>query len=74
MNYNDFKLKYAEGINSIIEGEGDLIEYGSNEWMDLLCEIWDDKDPYNEEATDEEMSRVPFLEMYLTNECGIELC
>jgi hypothetical protein len=74
MNYNEFKAKYAKGINLIIENEDTLIECGGNDWMDLLCEIWDNKDPYSEEPTEEEMSRVPFLEMYLTDECGIELC
>jgi hypothetical protein len=52
---------------------GDCIEYGGDDWMDLLSIIWDGKDPYTEEPTQDEVSRVSILETYIAEEYNIEL-
>ena len=74
MNYEQFKNKYSAELNDILDpNQDDIIEYGGNDWMDLLSTIWDGKDPYNEESTQEETSRVLFLEKYIAEEYNIDL-
>lgn len=74
MNYEQFKNKYSAELNDILNpNQDDMIEYGGNDWMDLLSIIWDGKDPYHEESTQEETSRVLFLEKYIAEEYNIEL-
>lgn len=64
MTYHAFRSNYGHLIDALTEGEN-CIETGTEEWMDLLCEIWDGKDPYTEEPTSEEGNRVAFLTQYL---------
>jgi hypothetical protein len=78
MNYEQFKNKYSAKLNDILnqvqdDMMGDCIEYGGDDWLDLLSIIWDGKDPYWEKPTQDEVSRVSILEKYIAEEYNIEL-
>jgi hypothetical protein len=71
MNYDEFKSNYGTQVSEIIKDDTCVV-LGTEQWMDLLQEIWDGKDPYIHEPSHDEMVRVGLLGMYL-GELNVEL-